>query len=347
MDINKAPKSEKIFNKTMNSKLIHEGIVYIEDTSGDFSWSKSYGGKELDSPLLMASITKLFTTACILILQEQGKLSLNNKISKFIDKDTLSGLHIYKSKEYSFELFISDLLFQISGLPDKFEEKRNSTKRKVINRDFPFSFDELLHWTKELKPHFAPRTKGRAYYSDINFDLLGEIIEKVNGTTLAEAYQQLIFVPLRLEHTYLPQNEEDFVPNIYYKNQVLKRPKFIYSCRASGGAITTAREMMIFIKAFYGGKLFDKVIFDTLAYYKKLQITMGPICYGGGFMRIALGGLMMPFMEKGDLLGHSGSTGSFAFYYPQKDLFFVGDVNQFANPALPIRLSMQLAMGAK
>ena len=101
-------------------------------------------GKEVDSPLLMASITKLFTTACILIMQEQGKLSLNNKISKFIDKKTLSGLHIYKSKDYSFELFISDLLFQVSGLPDKFEEKRNSTKRKVSNQDFAFSFDELL-----------------------------------------------------------------------------------------------------------------------------------------------------------------------------------------------------------
>ena len=140
MEINTVMKFEKVFNKTMNSKLIHEGIVYIEDTNGDFSWSKGYGGKELDSPLLMASITKLFTTACILILQEQGKLSLNNKISQFIDKNTLSGLHIYKLKEYSFELFISDLLFQVSGLPDKFEEKRNSTKRKVINQDFLLFF---------------------------------------------------------------------------------------------------------------------------------------------------------------------------------------------------------------
>ena len=164
---------------------------------------------------------------------------------------------------------------------------------------------------------------------------------------MTEAYQQMIFVPLKLEHTYLPQSEEDFVPTIYYKNKVLKRPKFICSCRASRRAITTAREMMIFIKAFYGGKLFNKAIFDTLTYYKKLQITMGSICYGGEFMRIVLGGLMMLFIEKGELLGHSGSTGSFAFYYPQKDLFFVGDVNQFASPALPIRLSMQLAMGAK
>ncbi|WP_228460251.1 serine hydrolase domain-containing protein [Cytobacillus dafuensis] len=345
--MNKVLKFEKIFNKTRNSKLIHEGIVYIEDSSGNFSWIKGHGGKDVDSPLLMASITKLFTTACILILQERGKLSLNNEISEFFNKNTLSKLHFYKSNEYSFDLCISDLLFQVSGLPDKFEEKKNSTKKKVINEDFSFSFDELLNWTKQLKPHFAPQTKGKAYYSDINFDILGEIIENVNGTTLAEAYQQLIFAPLQLEHTYLPQSEGDFVPNIYYKDKVLKRPKFINSCRASGGAVSTAREMMIFIKAFFGGKLFNKAIFNTLACYNKLQITMWPISYGGGYMRIALGGFMTPFVEKGELLGHSGSTGSFAFYYPQKDLFFVGDVNQFSNPALPIRLTMQLAMGAK
>jgi D-alanyl-D-alanine carboxypeptidase len=42
-----------------------------------------------------------------------------------------------------------------------------------------------------------------------------------------------------------------------------------------------------------------------------------------------------------------GLTGSFAFYYPVKDLFFVGDLNQMGNAALPIRLSMKLAMMTK
>lgn len=69
---------------------------------------------------------------------------------------------------------------------------------------------------------------------------------------------------------------------------------------------------------------------------------MYPIQYGGGYMRISLNGLLTLFMGKGELVCH---TGSFAFYYPDKDLFLVGDVNQLANPALPIRLVMRLAMG--
>ncbi len=52
-------------------------------------------------------------------------------------------------------------------------------------------------------------------------------------------------------------------------------------------------------------------------------------------------------MGKGELIGHSGSTGSFAFYYPIKDLYIVGDLNQMANAALPIRLSIQTALAAK
>lgn len=64
-------------------------------------------------------------------------------------------------------------------------------------------------------------------------------------------------------------------------------------------------------------------------------------------MQIPLNTIMTLYMGKGDLLGHSGSTGSFAFYYPHKDLYFVGDTNQMAKPGLPIRLVMKIAMSVK
>lgn len=192
-----------------------------------------------------------------------------------------------------------------------------------------------------------PRTKRKAYYADINFDLLGEIIEKVEQSTLAEVYKRFIFDPLSLVSTYLPEGDNDFVPNIFYQNKSINRSKFIRSSRASGGCITTARELMIFMKAFFGGELFNKVIFEKLTASNKLQASMGPIFYGSGYMRIPLDGLITLFMGKGELMGHSGSTGSFAFFYPVKDLFMVGDLNQMGNAALPIRLSMKLAMMTK
>jgi D-alanyl-D-alanine carboxypeptidase len=338
---------DKIFKKTTRSKQIHEGVLFVENTDGDFSYSKGYGGKDMDSPMLMASITKLFTTTCILALLEKGELSLEDRLSKYIDKALLSSIHVYDGKEYSFDLTLSDLLFQVSGLPDVFEEGKDSVKSRAIEEDYYTTFSEQVVMVKKLKPHFAPRTKRKAYYADINFDMLGEIIEKTTNTTLAEAYKKYIFEPLALESTYLPEHENDFIPNIYYKDKSIYRPKVIRSSRASGGCITTARELMIFMKAFFGGELFNKVIFEKLTASNKLQASMGPIYYGSGYMRIPLDGLITLFMGKGELMGHSGSTGSFAFFYPVKDIFMVGDLNQMGNAALPIRLSMKLAMMTK
>ena len=102
---------------------------------------------------------------------------------------------------------------------------------------------------------------------------------------------------------------------------------------------------MIFIQAFFHGELFDKKILDPKR-YRKLQLSMFPIYSGNGYMRIKMGGLSTSFLGQGDLIGHSGSTGSYAFYYPDKELFFVGDFNQMKYPALPVRFVMQLAMSA-
>lgn len=344
MDTILLQKIEKKFNKIINSNQIHEAVLFVENSNEDFSYSKGYGGKDIDSPLLMASITKLFTTVCILAMEEQGKLSLDDKITKYFDNSVLDGLHIYKNKEYSFELTLSDLLFQISGLPDIYEEGKISFKDRIINEDFYYTFNENIEMVKKLNPHFKPHTIKKAYYSDINFDILGEIIEKIMNWPLNKIYRHFIFEPLGLKDTYLPENENDFVPNIYYKDKAIHRPKFVISSRASGGCVTTAREMMIFLKAFFKGNLFNISIFDELSSYNKLQVSMWPICYGGGYMRIPLSGLTTMFMGKGELKGHSGSTGSFAFYYPIKDLFIVGDLNQMANPALPIQLSMQISL---
>jgi CubicO group peptidase (beta-lactamase class C family) len=164
----------------------------------------------------MASITKLFTTTCIIILQEQGKLSLNDKISKYIDSNTLSGIHVYHGRDYSLKLTISDLLFQISGLPDVYLEGKDSLKNRTIQEDFYMTFSDMVTIVKKLKPHFEPGRNGKAYYADINFDILGEIIEKVSGLSLSEAYKKYIITPLGLRKRH-----------IFLKMRMMKYLKFI------------------------------------------------------------------------------------------------------------------------
>jgi Beta-lactamase class C and other penicillin binding proteins len=336
---------QKRFDKAVAAENIYEAALYVENSTSNFSESYGYGGRDVDSPMIIASVTKMITAASVLKLCKKGQLSLDDKISLYIDDETLQRLHVYKGVEYSGELTISDLIFQTSGLPDYFTNS-GWVKNKFLNEDQYITFDQYIEEVKKLPPNFAPNTN-KAYYADINFDLLGEILEEVTGLPLDEVYKQLIFEPLGMEHTYLPVSEDDFIPHIYNGSEKLERPLFIASARASGGCVSTARDMMIFSKAFWNGELFDKEIFEQLSDYRKLQRAMSPISYGGGHMKISLNGLNTFFLAKGELVGHSGSTGSFVFYYPEKDLHIVGDFSQFQNPGIPIRFIMKLAMSIK
>lgn len=346
MEISKQS-AQKIFGKVTKKKEIHESVLLVENIAGDFSCNLGYGGKDVDTPLIMASITKMYTATCIFILQEQEKLSLNDEITTYLEEDTVRNLHIYKGRDYSNKLTLLNLLCHTSGLRDAIEEGSHESKKRGIYDDRQIRFQEALVKTKEIKPHFAPDMGKRAHYANINFDILGKIIETVTDLKLEEVYRQFICAPLGLKNTYLPIDEDDFIPNIYYKDTSLYRPKLLRSIRASGGCVSTARELMIFIKAFFGGKLFSHSVFHERKINHRLQASMGPIHYGAGYMKIPLGGLPTLFMGNGELAGHSGSTGSFAFYYPEKGMFFIGDINQMKNPAAPIRLVMRIAMSMK
>ncbi len=98
---------------------------------------------------------------------------------------------------------------------------------------------------------------------------------------------------------------------------------------------------MTFLKAFWSGKLFHEDLFLEVSSDKKLQLLYYPIHYAGGYMKIKAG---LPFTNKTNLVGHSGSTGSFAFYCKSKDIFLVGDIPQMSDPSLAIRFVINAAL---
>ena len=339
----KAKNYDDLFDKYVTGKNIYESVVLIEKGAGETIFSKAYGGKDADSPIIAASITKMFTAACVFVLIQQGLMTLDDNLLNFYEPAYIKGLQFYKGKDYSYDLKISDLLCQTSGLADIYEEGKNNIKKQAIISDTFLSFDKMIALTKEKEAHFPPNCKNKAHYADINFNILGDIVEKVTKCSLEKVFEKYIFSKINMTKTYLPVSEKEYIPMVYYGDKQLYRPQFIMCSKASGGCITSTRDLMIFIQAFFHGELFDIKFFHEKL-YRKLQLSMFPICYGNGYMRIKMGGLSTFFLGQGDLLGHSGSTGSFAFYYPDKELFFAGDFNQMKYPALPIRFVMQLAM---
>ncbi|NJK82132.1 MAG: beta-lactamase family protein [Chloroflexaceae bacterium] len=100
---------------------------------------------------------------------------------------------------------------------------------------------------------------------------------------------------------------------------------------------------MRFLRAYFDGELFDPANFARMLAWNALFF---PMQYGYGLMRFKLPRWMTLFRETPELIGHSGSTGSFAFYAPREQLYLAGTFNQFDKPARPFNLLLSIPTAA-
>lgn len=333
---------QTILNNTIdNKKVFGTSFAFKKDT---LTWQGSSGNMNIDQPYFIASTTKLFTTALILKLRAEGKLNLEDKISKYIDHSVLSGLHIYKEKDYSQELTIKHLLSHTSGLPDYFQGKGISGKSLeneiTQGNDQFWTFEQAIERTKKMTPLFAPGTNGKANYSDANFQLLGKIIETITHKSYSENCKEFIIQPLGLTKTYLYQDSTDKTPKtLYYKSNELNIPKAMTSFGADGGMVSTTTDMLIFIEAFFLGKLFPSTYIDELQEWNNIFF---PMKSGIGIHLFKLPWLFNPTGAVPYFIGHSGLSGAIAYYSPKENIFIVGTVNQVAHPDISFKTMIKL-----
>jgi len=191
-----------------------------------------------------------------------------------------------------------------------------------------------------MKPRFKPGAKGKAFYSDTNYQLLGRVIEIITGKRIGAVLKEFIFEPLQLRNTYLYDDSNDTTPvSLYYKTDPLCIPLAMTSFGPDGGIVSTARESMTFLRAFFGGQLFPKEYISELTIWNRIFF---PLQYGIGVARFKLPRIFSPFKPIPELIGHSGLSGAFAYYCPEKDLYLTGTVNQIAKPGLSFRLMIKL-----
>jgi len=339
----KADTLQRILDRTVDNKKVFGTSFAIKH--GDSVWSGTAGNFKDDQQYFIASTTKLFVTAIVLNLVSQGRLSLEDPINRYLDSETMDGLHLHKGSDYSGKLTIRHLISHTSGLPDYFEDKNSAggslfTELIKEGNDRSWTFEQFIDLSKALPTHFVPGAKRKAHYSDTNFQLLGKIIENLTGMSIGENYSQSIIEPLGLTSTYLYDDAADTRPQfLYYKKRQLRIPKAMASFGPDGGVVSTSTDMLTFIESFFTGRLFPVAYVDMLQQWNNIFY---PFQSGIGIHRFKLPWLLNPLGTIPELIGHSGLSGALAFHGLGKRLYIAGTVNQLAYRSTSFRLSIRL-----
>jgi D-alanyl-D-alanine carboxypeptidase len=335
---------QKLLDDTVGKNPgIRNSIAAVTTGDESFTWSGAAGlanpaeqvQMTVDTPFYLASITKMFTATAIMILYEQGKLSLDDPMSNYLPEALIQGIHVYQDTDYTDQVQIGHLLSHTSGIADYYLEKPPGGKsffeelvaKQAIERTVE---DTILRARDQLSANFKPGVK--ASYSDTNFQLLGLIIEAVTGRPLHEIYLTFFFEPLDMQNTYLSTRSEPKisppkeVAHIYYQDVDLTYNEALKTAWADGGLISTMEDSLKFIKALNRGELFHDD--DTLTMMHNWKDLEFPIRYGFGTMRMKLPRIFSPFNPIPELMGHFGSTGTCLFFCEELDVFLVGATNQ-------------------
>lgn len=161
--------------------------------------AKGFGRRSVVSPARVddntlfgiGSVTKQFTAAAALLLAEQGKLSVTDKVAKYYPDATRAN-----------DITILDLMNHVSGYPDYYP--LDFVDRRMLK---PIAPDDLIRRYAGAPLDFEPGT--RWSYSNTGFVLLGRILEKASGQLLGTFLSDRIFTPIGMTHTVYEPNADD------------------------------------------------------------------------------------------------------------------------------------------
>lgn len=313
----------------------HSVILRVYSGDGRVDFHGSAGATTPDVRFPIASISKMFTATLIMQLVDAGQLDLDQTVQSILTEVDLSDLHVVKGVDYGADLTVRHLIHQTSGLADYYEGDLASDLKQSIDRSY--GLEDVLQMTKALPPQAAPDS-GKSYYSDTNYQLLGAVIEAVTGQTFDQALQSRICAPLGLKRTAVSNGPHVGLP-VYHKSQILDVPQMLASMGPDGGIISTLDEMLTFLHAYMQNQLFKP---EDTAQMRQWNRLFFPLQYGYGLMRFKLPRWMTLFRATPELIGHSGSSGAFAFYAPEPDIYLLGTFNQTDAPQRPFGFMLRV-----
>lgn len=315
---------EKEFDFLLNKEYSTSGpgATALVAVNGKVIYQKAFGKANLElgvnmsinSVLEIGSITKQFTAVSILMLVEQGKLKLDDDITKYI-KD-------YPT--YGHRISIHQLLSHTSGIgsftaSEEWYENRKKDLTKV----------ELINLFKKIPMVYAP---GEKYlYSNTGYFLLATIIEEISNKTYEEFISEYIFKPLEMKNSYYGSRSKIILNRASgYDNVNDKRDKefnesetvngdvlnFIHF-HSAGAIVSTAFDLFLWNRAIRNNKLISEE--NKAKAFTNYQLKDGKNTnYGYGWAIEEINGVSS--------IEHNGGTFGFrsnSIYLPKEDVFVV------------------------
>ena len=239
-------------------------------TSDGEAWAQAAGmadianGVSMESchKMMIGSISKVFTAVMIFSLQDEGLLSIEDPLSKWIAEEIVNEL------ENADQVSLKQLLNHTSGLADY-----NNTQFNLDATNRPFmklSQEEKLEYAYGESATHAPGTDYA--YSNTNFVLLGMAAEAATGKSQASILQEYIFSPLNLTSAAYGTQEEPLPSGVVRPYVSIQEGTYFDSKHlevadantGDGGVALHMQDLRTFAEGLFGGKLLSEEAFDQM-----------------------------------------------------------------------------------
>ena len=276
------------------------GVSVAIMREGEIVFAKGYGLRALDPPqpveagtcFAVASVTKQFTCACVLSLEEEGKLSLADPVSKYFP-------HLARAADVT----LLDLMQHTSGYPDYYP--LDFLDRRMQR---PIAFDQLLKQYACGKLDFEPGS--RFSYSNTGYIVLGGVVEIVSGQKFGDFLTERLLKPVGMQHSRIgePSGLASIATgyNAFALDPPSPAPREADGwIGAAGGLWASAPDLLQWDLALATGKVLKAETFERMIAPRKL--TSGKISNYGCGLRAEI--------RDGELiLSHTGGVSGFASY---------------------------------
>lgn len=218
-------------------------------------YARAYGQRDMeqrlavrtDTPFEIGSITKQFTAAAIVQLQEAGKLKLDDPLARYLP-----------DAPHAHEVTLRQLLSHTSGLHDYFDGPEQEVDALVTQ---PIAFDRLIARIAGRPLDFAPGS--RWSYSNTGYLLLGRVIEVVSGEPYGDYVRRHLLAPLDMRHTFTLADTarlDGMAVGYRHENGVLRRSPYFHPdwSGAAGFLVSTLDDLARWDRGLVEGRVVSK-----------------------------------------------------------------------------------------